>query len=145
LAQELGGAFLVEDVDFPDREAGACKHLGNRPGEVTAAEQALLDRLEAMLPVADPLAGGEPMLDEVQRSARLEHPPQLGQGGGDARDRAHLHVDSAASKLSSSKGSDWPSRPDRSTGTPLAFSRSSASFQARSTGSTAATLVTAAG
>jgi hypothetical protein len=56
-----------------------------------------------------------------------------------------VHVDSAASKLSSSKGSDWPSRPDRSTGTPLAFSRSSVSFQARSAGSTAATLVTAAG
>ena len=28
-----------------------------------------------------------------------------------------VHVDSAVSKLSSGNGSDWPSRPDRSTGT----------------------------
>jgi len=76
-------------VHFGDREAGDRQQVGNRPGEVTAAEQALLDRLEAVLPAADPLVGGQPMLDEVQRSARLEHPPQLGKGGCDVGDRAH--------------------------------------------------------
>ena len=49
------------------------------------------------------------------------------------------------SKLSSGNGSDWPSRPDRSTGTLLAATRFWASFQPVSAGSIAATLVTVAG
>ena len=56
-----------------------------------------------------------------------------------------VHVESAVSKLSSSNGSDCPSRPDRSTGTLDARRRLAASFQPRSAGSTAATRVTAAG
>ena len=56
-----------------------------------------------------------------------------------------VQVDSAASKRSSGNGSDWPSSPERSTGTVVARSRFAASFQPRSAGSTAATRVTAAG
>jgi hypothetical protein len=56
-----------------------------------------------------------------------------------------VQVDSAASKLSSSNGSDCPSRPDLSTGTLLAPSRFSASFQPRAAGSTAATRSTEPG
>ena len=56
-----------------------------------------------------------------------------------------VHVDSAVSKLSSSNGRDWPSRPDLSTGTLVALRRFSASFQPTSAGSTADTRVTAAG
>ena len=56
-----------------------------------------------------------------------------------------VQVDSAASKLSSGNGSDCPSRPDRSTGTGAAATRSRASFQPVSDGSTAATRATAAG
>ena len=56
-----------------------------------------------------------------------------------------VQVEIAESKLSSSKGSDWPSRPERSTGTGEARTRSAASFQPTPAGSTAATRVTPAG
>ncbi len=56
-----------------------------------------------------------------------------------------VHVESAASKLSSGNGSCCPSSPDRSIGTLVPASRFSASFQPRSAGSTAATRVTASG
>ena len=56
-----------------------------------------------------------------------------------------VQVDSAVSKLSSGNGSDWPSRPERSTGTAAAATRLRASFQPVPDGSTAATRVTAAG
>jgi hypothetical protein len=56
-----------------------------------------------------------------------------------------VHVDTAQSQLSSSNGSDWPSRPDRSTRMLVAARRLAASFQPRSAGSMAATSVTADG
>ena len=56
-----------------------------------------------------------------------------------------VQVESAVSKLSSSNGSDCPSRPDRSIGTLDARRRLEASFQPRSAGSTAATRVTESG
>ncbi len=56
-----------------------------------------------------------------------------------------VQVDSAASKLSSGNGSDCPSSPERYTGTVAALTRSAASRQPRSDGSTAVILVTAAG
>ena len=54
-------------------------------------------------------------------------------------------MDRAVSKLSSANGSDWPSRPDRPTGTVLALTRLAASFQPVSAGSIAATRSTAGG
>ena len=56
-----------------------------------------------------------------------------------------VQVLTAASKLASPNGSDWPSRPDRETAMVIAASRSPASFQLRSDGSTAVMLVTADG
>ena len=56
-----------------------------------------------------------------------------------------VHVDTAQSKLSSANWSACPSRPERSTFTGLAATRSPASFQPRSEGSIAATRLTAAG
>ncbi len=50
-----------------------------------------------------------------------------------------VQVEIAASKLSSAKGSDWPSRPARSTGIEVAPRRAAASFQPSSAGSTAET------
>ena len=82
-ADRLGGALLVEDVELGDREPRAGDEIGDRAGEVASAEQALLDRLEAVLPAPDRLVGGESVLEEVERPARLEHPADLAQGGGD--------------------------------------------------------------
>ena len=56
-----------------------------------------------------------------------------------------VQVESAASKASSSNGSDCPSSPARRTGVVVARTRCSASPQATSAGSTAATPVTARG
>jgi len=56
-----------------------------------------------------------------------------------------VQVETAASKLSSANGSDWPSRPARCTGTLASPTRLAASFQATSAGSIADTRVTAPG
>ena len=69
------------------------------------------------------------MLDEAQRAARLEHTPNLGQSLLMSGIVHIVQVERALSKLSSSNGSDWPSRPDRSTGMLDARRRLAASFQ----------------
>ena len=56
-----------------------------------------------------------------------------------------VQVDTALSKRASGNGSDWPSRPDRTTGTSLAATRLRASRQPTSEGSTAASSRTVAG
>ena len=47
------------------------------------AEEAPLDRLEPVLPAPYRLVGGETVFQEVEGSARLEHPPDFPQGGAD--------------------------------------------------------------
>jgi len=88
-ASDLWGALLVEDVEFGDGEACGCQQVDDRPGQVASAEDSLLHRLEASLPAADPLVGGQPVLDEVQGPAGLEDAPQFTKGGGDVGDGAH--------------------------------------------------------
>ena len=56
-----------------------------------------------------------------------------------------VQVVSAVSQLSSARGRDWPSRPDRSTGTSELARRLAASFQPTSAGSIATTPLTASG
>src|SRR4051812_22672106 len=72
-AEDLRRAVLVEDVDLGDHEASLGQPLDDGTGEVAAAEQALLDRLKAVLPPADVLVGREAVLQEVQPAAGLEH------------------------------------------------------------------------
>src|SRR5918999_3443502 len=55
---------------------------------MAAAEGALLARLEPVLPALPPLVGRQPVLDEVQGPAGLEHASQLEQRGLDIGDRA---------------------------------------------------------
>ena len=75
-----------------------------------------LDRFEAVLPPLDVRVRGETVLDEMQCAAGFEDAPDLPECGV-ASGMVHIvHVDSAVSKLLSGKGSDWPSRPDRSIG-----------------------------
>ena len=76
----------------------------------------LVQRLERRCSRRTPV-GRESVLDEVQRAARLEHPAELGQRGVEFGIVHIVHVDSAASKLSSANGNCWPSRPARSIGT----------------------------
>ena len=70
--QELRGALLVEHVDLGDLEAGIGQQVGDRSGEVTPTEEALLHRFEPVLPSLHLLVGRQPVLDEVQCSTGLE-------------------------------------------------------------------------
>ena len=87
-AEDLRRALLVEDVELGDGEAGAGQQVDDRAREVAAAEQPLLDGLEAVLPAAHALVRRQPVLEEVQRPAGLEDAPQLAQRGGDVGDGA---------------------------------------------------------
>ena len=57
-------------------------------GEVASAGDPFLHRVEASLPAAYPLIGGQPVLEEIQGPPRLEDSPQLVQGGGGVGDGA---------------------------------------------------------
>jgi hypothetical protein len=61
----------------------------DRPGQVAAPEDPLVQRLETALGASHLLVRGQPVLDEVQRGCRLQHPPELVQRGDDVGDRAH--------------------------------------------------------
>ena len=87
-AGELRGALLVEDVEFFDGEARGRQQIDDGPGEVASASKPLLQRVKAPLLAADPLIGGQPVLEEVQGPPGLEDPPHLAQGSGDVGDRA---------------------------------------------------------
>ena len=84
-----GAGFEIEHVDVGDREARARDELRDPAGQVATAEQALLHRFEAMLPALHRVIGGQPVLDEVQRAAGLEHPAHFGQRRGHIRNGAH--------------------------------------------------------
>src|SRR5262245_8124514 len=88
-SNELRRAVLVEDIELSDLEARATNQVRDLTGQVTASEDTLLDRLEAMLPPANPLVRGQAVLDEAQRAARLEHAPNLRQRPLDVGDGAH--------------------------------------------------------
>src|SRR3954470_21140855 len=77
-AHDLWRALFVEHVKLGDREAGGCQEVDDRPGEVAAAEQPFLHRLETMLPATYPLVRGEAMFEEAKRAARLEDPTHFG-------------------------------------------------------------------
>ena len=113
--------------------------------EVAAAEQPLLHRLEPALPATHALVRGHPVLDEVQPASGPEDAPHLRSAAATSGIVHIVHVERAASKLSSANGSDWPSSPARCTGTVVALTRRAASFQPTSAGSTAATRVTVGG
>jgi hypothetical protein len=55
---------------------------------MTAAGDTALDRLQAVLPAAYGLVGGEAVLDEVEGPARFEDAAELAQGGDRVRDGA---------------------------------------------------------
>jgi hypothetical protein len=55
---------------------------------MAAAEGALLNRLEPVLPALHALVGHQPVLDEVQGPAGFQHASQLEQCGLDIGDRA---------------------------------------------------------
>jgi hypothetical protein len=75
-AGEFRGSLLVEDVEFLDGEGRRRQQVDDGPGEVASAGDPLLQRVEAPLPAADPLIGGQPVLEEVQPTPGLENPPQ---------------------------------------------------------------------
>src|SRR5579859_1645620 len=76
-ARELR-AWLVEHVEFGDSKSRLRQQVDDRPGEMAAARDPLLERVKAPLPTSDPLVGREPMLKEVQLPPWLEHTAQLG-------------------------------------------------------------------
>jgi hypothetical protein len=76
-AREFRGALLIEDVECFDAEASRRQQVHDGPGEVASASYPLLQWIEAPLPAADRLIGGQPVLEEVQGPTRLEDPPYL--------------------------------------------------------------------
>ena len=112
---------------------------------MAAAEHPLLDRVEPVLPVLHLLVRCEPVLDEVQLAAGLSTRRSSASAAWRSGIVHIVQVESAASKLSSSNGSDWPSRPARRTGVAVARTRFSGELPPTSAGSTADTLVTARG
>ena len=120
-SQDLGGAFLVEDVDFGDREAGDRQQVRNQPAEGDSRRTGASGSARSG---AASRGCARPVCPQ-RCSTKCSVPPGLSTRRSSARAATlsgivHIvHVESAASKLLSSKGSDWPSKPDRSTGTPL--------------------------
>src|SRR5262249_5476492 len=82
-------ARLVEHVDLGDRKARRFDQVDDRPSEVTPAGDTLLNRVEASLPPAHALVRSQPVLEEVQLPAGLEHPAQLSERGGYVWPGAH--------------------------------------------------------
>src|SRR6476661_6310622 len=75
-------------LDRLEDEARLLHEPVDRAGEVAAGEGPLLERLEAVLPAPHPLVGGEAVLEEVQATARPEHPPHLGERSREVGDGA---------------------------------------------------------
>src|SRR5579859_4686987 len=69
---------LVEHVEFGDSKSRLRQQVDDRPREMAAARDPLLQRVKAPLPASDPFVGREPMLKEVQLPPWLEHAAQLG-------------------------------------------------------------------
>jgi len=80
-SREFRRPLLIKDVEFMDSEARGGQQVSDGPGEVAPAEQSLLQWVEASLPAAHILVGGQPVLQEVQSPSGLEDPPHLAQGG----------------------------------------------------------------
>jgi hypothetical protein len=70
--REFRRALLIEDVEFVDGKARGGQQVNDGPGEVAAAEHALLQWVESSLPAAHILVGGQPVLQEVQGSPGLD-------------------------------------------------------------------------
>ena len=83
---------------------------------MTAAEEALLDRLEAVLPALHVLVRGKAVLDDVQAAAGLRTRRSSSSAAAMSGMVHMVHVDNAASKLSSGNGSVAASTPARWTG-----------------------------
>ena len=71
-----------------DDESGAGEEVRDVSGEVTAAEEWLVDRLEAALTAGHFRIGGNAVLDEVEGAAGLEDTVDLGEGGVQEGNRA---------------------------------------------------------
>ena len=120
------------------------QQVHDRPREVAAAEEPLLQRLEAMLPAPDALVGRQPVLDEVQGRSGLEDASHLLQRGRDVGDRAERPRRDRGVEAVVVEGQRLAveARPlDRRRATPGRARRPG--FQPTSAGSTAATRVTA--
>lgn len=133
----LGGALLVEDIELGDGEARVSEQVDDRAGEVTAAEEALVHRLQTMLPAPYVFVGGQTVFDEMQGSAWLENPAHLPQG-----DR---HVGDGAQGPGRQRCVATVVGEGQRTGTFAAARRLRASLHPTSAGSIAATPLTAAG
>ena len=144
-AHRLRGALLVEHVELHDLEARAFQVVDHRAREVAAAEHAASAPARGGAASAHALVGGQPVLHEVQGAAGLEDAPDLGSARASPGSCTSSTWTARRRSCRPSNGSDWPSRPERSTGTLAALRRFAASFQPRSAGSTAATRVTRAG
>src|SRR5262252_1146646 len=77
-AQRVGASHLrpslVELVKLGNHESGRGDQVRDGPREVTAARDPLLDRIQPTLPALHPLVRCQAVLEEVQASARPEHP-----------------------------------------------------------------------
>ena len=62
--------------------------IDDRAREVAPAERPLFEPIEAPLPALHAFVRREPVIDEVQRAAGLEHAAQLPEGAGHVGDRA---------------------------------------------------------
>ena len=133
-------------VELVDLEAGAGDQRAHVAGQVAAAGEALLPRIEAVLEPRDLRVGREAVLGEVERGARLQHAAHLGERGVDVGDRAQRHrrergVEAVVGKVE-------PRAVER-TGVHRArvdaAIRACASFSATADGSTIQTPVTSAG
>ena len=89
-AHGLRGAFLVEDVQFGDREARGRQQFDDRPGEVAAARKTRFSSgWSRECPAPYWLIQGQPVLQEVQPPPGFEDPSHLMQRGSDIGDDPH--------------------------------------------------------
>ena len=67
---ELRSTLLVEHIEFADGEACSCQQVDDLPSEMAPSENALLDRLESVLPATHGLVGGQTCLLYTSPSPR---------------------------------------------------------------------------
>src|SRR5262245_6797209 len=86
-SRELRRALQVAVIQPLDREARLFDQAGNVTVQMAAAEQTLLDAVQAILPAYDLRIVSTAMLDEVEASVRSERAPHLEERTRDVRDR----------------------------------------------------------
>ena len=88
--RRAGEVGLLQTVEG---EAGGLDEPRDVAGEVAAAEEALLEAVEAVLPAGDVGIGGEAVFEEAEGAAGAQDAAQLGQGAADVGDRAQRERD----------------------------------------------------